>query len=152
MPFVAIYEFILGCLDRRAQRQEYEQRNAHELANATSRESLPKTQRHLSRVARFVPKYFRLPGPEVEAPKPHLGWLKSLFRAWFPEDSPRSRKFGYAMLLISSFCITVGNWMATVSLLQMAGETFCPSNIWALVLTKLSLSIGRILTDFIHVP
>jgi len=162
IPFVALYEFIYGVKERREQRKEYElmqQQKALEVINgainAISNDSLPVkpiTQRQLSRVWRFVPKYFRTPGPDVEPPKPHLGWLKSIFRTFFPQDSTTSRKWGYIVLLLSSFCITVGNWMATVTLLNMAGEVFCPSNVWALVFAKLGMSFSRILLDFVHIP
>lgn len=187
MPFVALYEFILGFVDRRVQRTEYaliqqqQQQQQHQseahrsqlgpndlvMNNITSpsdvelvsdKDNMATPRNHDRRgqlsnwVTRFVPKYFHLPGPEVEAPKPHLGWLKSIFRIFFPVDSPKSRARGYAILLASSFCITIGNWMATVTLLYMAGESFCPSNIWALVLAKFGISLSRILLDLIHVP
>jgi len=42
--------------------------------------------------------------------------------------------------------------MATVTLLKMPGEAFCPSNVWTLVFVKLGVSIGRILFDFLHIP
>lgn len=174
MPFVALYEFILGIIDRREQRKEYEllhqqqeqQKSSHQLGvndtmmmnmapsdEVISAKAAPgKHQKRSNWVTRFIPKYFRLPGPEVEAPRPHLGWLKSIFRTFFPEDSAKSRGYGYAILLLSSFCITVGNWMATVTLLYMAGESFCPSNVWALVLAKFGISVSKILLDFVHVP
>ncbi|KAK5651433.1 hypothetical protein OQA88_12521 [Cercophora sp. LCS_1] len=176
MPFVAIYEFAYGIKERRDQRKEWErqqQQQRHELASDITHilSAKPSTdtlsssqpnpgstptpiinQRKLSRLARLVPKYFRLPAPDLIPPKPHLGWLKSIFRIFFPEDSPNARRWGYGLLLLSSFCITTGNWMATVTLLNMADEVFCPSNVWALVFAKLGISVGRILGDIVHVP
>ncbi|KAK0613578.1 hypothetical protein B0T14DRAFT_526520 [Immersiella caudata] len=171
MPFVAIYEFAYGVKERRDQRKEYklqQQQQRHELASdithilsakpssdtlsSSKPGSTPISQRKLSRLALLVPKYFRLPAPDLIPPRPHLGWLKSIFRIFFPEESPNARRWGYGILLLSSFCITTGNWMATVTLLNMAGETFCPSNVWALVFAKLGVSIGRILGDIVHVP
>jgi hypothetical protein len=171
MPFVAIYEFAYGLKERRQQRKEYElqqQQQRHELASdithilsskpsadtlsSTKPDATPVAQRKFSRLVMLVPKYFRLPAPDLIPPRPHLGWLKSIFRTFFPEDSPNARRWGYGILLLSSFCITAGNWMATVTLLNMAGETFCPSNVWALVFAKLGVSVGRILGDVVHVP
>ena len=170
MPFVALYEFIYGRKELREQRKQYEQQQRQqtsELAsdinhilsssnNSLSDEKKNKdriiTKQQLSRLAMLVPKYFRLPSPEFVPPKPHLGWLKSLFRVFFPEESVNARRWGYGILLLSSFCITTGNWMATVTLLNMAGESFCPSNVWALVFAKLGVSVGRVLMDFLHVP
>lgn len=171
MPFVAIYEFAYGLYERRQQRKQYEmeqQQRRHELVvdvanilsakpsartlNDKNTTTATTTQRKFSRLVLLVPKYFRLPSPELIPPKPHLGWLKSLFRVLFDQDSPNARRWGYGILLLSSFCITVGNWMATVTLLNMAGESFCPSNVWALVFAKLGVSVGRILGDVVHVP
>ena len=173
MPFVAIYEFGYGLKERRDQRKEYEmqqRQQRHELASdithilsakpsvdtlssanphATSNNT---TQRKFSRLVLLVPKYFRLPSPELIPPKPHLGWLKSIFRIFFDQDSPNARRWGYGTLLMSSFCITAGNWMATVTLLNMAGEVFCPSNVWVLVFAKLGVTVGRIVGDVVHVP
>jgi hypothetical protein len=160
LPFFAIYEFVYGWIDRRQQHKEHEMRqqsikaSGYDLGVRNSNESLPKEQQ-LSKLAKLVPSYFRSTDPDTPPPKPHLGYLKSLFRRYFPDNGdsrPWKRSIGYGILLVSSFCITIGNWMATVTLLNIAGEVFCPSNIWALVLAKFGISLSKFILDFIHVP
>ncbi|KAK1751195.1 hypothetical protein QBC47DRAFT_417608 [Echria macrotheca] len=163
LPFFALYEFVYGWVDRSPKRREREAYSSggSELDDGGAKPGLDGAgnvrRRRLGRFAQKVPSYFRTTNPDLPPPKPHLGWLKSFFRSWFPAAAdeggrPWKRIIGYGALLGSSFCITVGNWMATVTLLNMAGEVFCPSKIWALVFAKFGITLVRFLLDIIHVP